>query len=88
MFIIISKVTINGNHVEHHPCLSGIITTEEVKNMRPQVKLLTEDYLTYQSSMTRLIKGALYVVFVILKGKQFVTFWQFVLPIRQKKENA
>ena len=36
--------------------------------------------------MTRLIKVALYVVFVILKEKQFVTFWQFVPAYQIKRE--
>ena len=43
---------------KHHPCLSGIITTEEVRKMRPHVKLLTGDYLTYQKKYDQTNQGS------------------------------
>ena len=32
----------------HHPCLANIVTSKEVKNLRPHLKFLTGDYLTYE----------------------------------------
>ena len=32
----------------HHPALANIITTDEVKKLRPHLKFLTGDYLTYE----------------------------------------
>ena len=32
----------------HHPSLSNIITTDDVKKLRPHLKFLTGDYLTYE----------------------------------------
>ena len=32
----------------HHPCLSNIISSKEVKKLRPHIKFLTGDYLTYE----------------------------------------
>ena len=41
----VSLLSLRGRH---HPCLANIVTTQEVKKLRPYLKLLTGDYLTYQ----------------------------------------
>ena len=41
------NVNLSGLRGRSHPCLSGIITTEEEKRLRPFLKFLTGDYLTY-----------------------------------------
>ena len=52
------NVNLSGLRGKHHPCLSGIITTEEVKKMRPHVKLLAGDYLTYQKKYDQTNQGS------------------------------
>ena len=43
------NVSISGLSGAHHPALSGVITSTEVKQMRPHLKMLSGDYLTYQT---------------------------------------
>ena len=42
------NVSLSGLRGRNHPCISNIITTSEVKKLRPYLKLLTGDYLTYE----------------------------------------
>ena len=42
------NVSLSGLRGRHHPCLSNIVTTDEVKKLRPHIKFLTGDYLTYE----------------------------------------
>ena len=42
------NVSLSGLRGRHHPSLSNIITTEEVKKLRPHLKLLSGEYITYQ----------------------------------------
>ena len=42
------NVSLSSLKGRHHPCLANIVTTQEVKKLRPYLKLLTGDYLTYQ----------------------------------------
>ena len=42
------NVSLSGLRGKHHPCLANIVTTDEVHKLRPYLKLLTGDYLTYQ----------------------------------------
>ena len=43
-FLNIQLIGLNGRH---HPALSGLETTIDVKRLRPHLKMLTGDYLTY-----------------------------------------
>ena len=40
-------VSLDGLRGRHHPCLSNIVTVEEVRKLRPHLKFLSGDYLTY-----------------------------------------
>ena len=42
------NVGLSGLRGRHHPSLSQVITTGEVKQLRPHLKFLTGDYLTYE----------------------------------------
>ena len=42
------NVSLSGLRGRHHPCLSNVVTTDEVKKLRPHIKFLTGDYLTYK----------------------------------------
>ena len=42
------NVSLSGLRGRHHPSLSQVITTGEVKQLRPHLKFLTGDYLTYE----------------------------------------
>ena len=42
------NVSLSGLTGRHHPSLSQVITTGEVKQLRPHLKFLTGDYLTYE----------------------------------------
>ena len=42
------NVSLIGLSGRRHPSLSGATTTEEVKKMRPHLKMLVCDYLTYE----------------------------------------
>ena len=42
------NVSLIGLRGKHHPCLANIVTTEEVHKLRPYLKFLAGDYLTYQ----------------------------------------
>ena len=42
------NVSLSGLRGKYHPCLSNIVTTEEVQKLRPYLKFLSGDYLTYQ----------------------------------------
>ena len=52
------NVSLSGLRGRHHPCLSNIITTDEVKKLRPHIKLLTGDYLTYQRKFEESNQGS------------------------------
>ena len=41
------NVRMTGLRGRNHPCLANIVTTDEVRKMRPYMKFLTGDYLTY-----------------------------------------
>ena len=51
------NVNLCGLRGRHHPCLSNVITVDEVKKMRPHLKLLTGDYLTYKRKFDETGKG-------------------------------
>ena len=51
------NVNLSGLRGRHHPCLSNVITVDEVKKMRPHLKLLTGDYLTYKRKFDESGKG-------------------------------
>ena len=42
------NVGLSGLRGRFHPSLSQVITTGEVKELRPHLKFLTGDYLTYE----------------------------------------
>ena len=41
------NVSLSGLRGRHHPSLANIITANSVKKLRPHLKFLTGDYLTY-----------------------------------------
>ena len=41
------NVNMSGLRGRNHPCLSNIVTVNEVRKLRPYLKFLTGDYLTY-----------------------------------------
>ena len=43
-------VNLSGLRGRYHPCLANIVTTEDVKKMRPYLKFMTGDYLTNQGN--------------------------------------
>ena len=43
------NVSISGLSGAHHPAISGVTTLTDVKQMRPHLKMLSGDYLTYQT---------------------------------------
>ena len=51
------NVNLSGLRGRQHPCLSNVITVDEVKKMRPHLKLLTGDYLTYKRKFDETGKG-------------------------------
>ena len=51
------NVSLTGLRGRHHPSLSNLITTEEVKKMRPHLKFLSGDYLTYQTKFDQTGQG-------------------------------
>ena len=42
------NVNLTGLRGKHHPSLASIVTVEEVRKIRPLIKFLVGDYLTYQ----------------------------------------
>ena len=48
-FLNTQLLSLNGRH---HPALYGLMTTREVERMRPHIKMLTGDYLTYSRIVT------------------------------------
>ena len=42
------NVSLSSLRGRYHPCLQNIISSNEVKKLRPHIKFLTGDYLTYQ----------------------------------------
>ena len=42
------NVSVSGLRGRHHPALSGLITTDEVRTSRCHLKMLSGDYLTYK----------------------------------------
>ena len=54
-YLNVNLSSLNG---KPHPCLSNIITTQEVKKLRPHLKFLSGDYLTYQTQYERTTKGS------------------------------
>ena len=51
------NVNLFGLRGKHHPCLSNIVSVEDVKKARPHLKLLTGDYFTYESKFIQTGKG-------------------------------
>ena len=43
---------------KNHPSLSNVITSHEVRKLRPHLKFLSGDYLTYQTQFERTQKGS------------------------------
>ena len=41
------NIQLFGLNGHHHPALSGLYTTRDVEKLRPHIKMLTGDYLTY-----------------------------------------
>ena len=41
------NVSLHGLSGRHHPALSGLVTTQDVKKSRCHIKMLIEDYNTY-----------------------------------------
>ena len=52
------NVNLSGLRGKQHPCLVGIVTTEEVKKLRPHLKFLSGDYLTYQKKFDQTSLGS------------------------------
>ena len=52
------NVDMTGLRGRNNPCLSNIITTEEVRKLRPYLKFLTGDYLTYQRKFEETNEGS------------------------------
>ena len=52
------NVNLSGLRGKPHPCLAGIVTTEEVKKLRPHLKFLSGDYLTYQKKFDQTSQGS------------------------------
>ena len=52
------NVSLIGLRGKHHPSLSSIITTEEVRKLRPHLKFLTGDYLTYETKFNHTSQGS------------------------------
>ena len=52
------NVNLSGLRGKHYPCLSEIITPDDVKKMRPHIKLLAGDYLTYQKKYDQTNQGS------------------------------
>ena len=42
------NVNLSSLNGRHHPCLKNVITTSDVKKLRPYIKFLSGDYLTYE----------------------------------------
>jgi hypothetical protein len=51
-------VSLSGLRGRHHPCLSNIVTTEEVRKLRLHLKFLAGDYMTYQIKFDQTQKGS------------------------------
>ena len=52
------NVSLIGLRGKHHPSLTNIVKTEEVKKLRLHTKFLTCDYLTYESKFNQSGKGS------------------------------
>ena len=52
------NVNLFGLRGRHHPSLSNIITSEEVRKLRPHIKFLSGDYLTYQKKYNQSQQGS------------------------------
>ena len=52
------NVNLSGLRVKPYPCLTGIVTAEEGKKLRPNVKFLSGDYLTYQKQLDQTSQGS------------------------------
>ena len=42
------NVSVSGLRGRHHPSLSNLLTTHDVQRSRPHIKMLCEDYFTYE----------------------------------------
>ena len=51
------NVNLSSLRGKSHPCLSNVITSQEVKKLRPHLKFLSGDYLTHQTQFQRTHKG-------------------------------
>ena len=47
------NVSVTGLRGRHHPAISGLITTEDVKLSRSHIKMLSGDFFTYQKKSTQ-----------------------------------
>ena len=52
------NVSLGGLRGRPHPCLSNIVKADEVKKLRPHLKFLTGDYLTYKRKFEESTKGS------------------------------
>ena len=52
------NVNLTGLRGRHHPSISDIITTNQVKKLRPHLKFLSGDYLTYQTKFDQSGQGS------------------------------
>ena len=52
------NVNLSGLRGKNHPCLSNIISVNQVQKLRPHLKLLSGDYLTYKTQFERSQKGS------------------------------
>ena len=52
------NVNLSSLRGKSHPCLSNVITSHEVRKLRPHLKFLSGDYLTYQTQFQRTNKGS------------------------------
>ena len=56
--MIYLNVNLSSLRGKSHPCLSNVITSHEVRKLRPHLKFLSGDYLTYQTQFHRTNKGS------------------------------
>ena len=68
-----------------HPCLAGIITTEEVKKLRPFLKFLTGDYLTYQKKYDQNNQGSPFCRLCLLQEGETVCHILAICPMYETK---
>ena len=73
------NVSLGGLRGRPHPCLLNLLKTDEVKKLRPHLKFLTGDYLTYQRKFEESNKGSPLCRLCQLEKESIFHIWQFVL---------